>query len=42
MKLMSYTLAALAGLCFASGLIIRSNEGDNYNGTIGDTSGIVR
>ena len=41
MKLMSYTLAALAGLCFASGLIIWSNEGDNYNGTIRDTSGFI-
>lgn len=41
MKIMSYTLAAMAGLCFVSGLIIWSNEGDIYNGTIGDTSSIV-
>lgn len=28
MKLMSYTLAAMAGLCFVSGLFILTNEGD--------------
>ena len=42
MKLMSYALAAMAGLCFMSGLIIWSNEGDNHNGTIGDTSSFIR
>lgn len=33
MKIMSYTLAAMAGLCFVSGLFIISNEGDNHYGT---------
>ena len=28
MKFVSYTLAAISGLCFASGLFILSNEGD--------------
>lgn len=42
MKLISYTLAALAGLCFASGMIIWSNEGDNQNGAIRNTSSITR
>lgn len=28
MKFMSYTLAAFAGLCFISGLIVLSSEGD--------------
>lgn len=41
MKLMSYTLAAMAGLCFMGGLFILSNEGDNYYGPTRNTSGIV-
>lgn len=36
MKFMSYTLAAMAGLCFVSGLIILSDEGDTNYGSIGD------
>lgn len=32
MKFMSYTLAAVAGLCFASGIFIITNEGDNTHG----------
>ena len=32
MKFMSYTLTVIAGLCFASGLLILSNEGDNEYG----------
>lgn len=28
MKFMTYTLTALAGLCFVSGLFILSSEGD--------------
>lgn len=42
MKLMSYTLATMAGLCFVSGLFILSSEGDNYNGTFRNASGFVR
>lgn len=42
MKLVSCTFAAMAGLCFMSGLFLLSNEGDNYNGTTRNTSGIVR
>jgi hypothetical protein len=42
MKLISYTLTALAGLCFASGMIIWSNKGDNHNGAIRNTSSITR
>lgn len=38
MKFMSYTLAAIAGLCFMSGLFIITSEGDNNYGEIGDTS----
>lgn len=37
MKLMSYTFAALASLCFMSGLFILSNEGDNDYGTTRNT-----
>lgn len=33
MKFMSYTLAAVAGLCFISGLFILSGEGDVEHGT---------
>lgn len=36
MKFMSYTLAFVAGLCFVSGLIIISDEGDTNYGSIGD------
>lgn len=32
MKFISYTLATLASLCFVSGLIILTNEGDTDNG----------
>ena len=42
MKFMSYTLAAMAGLCFMSGLIILSNEGDNEYGATRNTTRIVR
>lgn len=38
MKFMSYTLAAMAGLCFVSGLFILSSEGDNNYGTTRNTS----
>lgn len=38
MKFMSYALAAMAGLCFMSGLIILTSEGDNNYGEIGDIS----
>ena len=41
MKLMSYTFAAVASLCFMSGLFILSNEGDNKYGPTRNTSGIV-
>ena len=34
MKFMSYALAAVAGLCFASGVFIITNEGDNTHGEI--------
>lgn len=36
MKIMSYAFAAMAGLCFMSGLFILTNEGDNKHGEIGD------
>lgn len=42
MKFMSYTLAAVAGLCFVSGLFILSDEGDNQNGATRNTFGIIR
>lgn len=32
MKLVSYTLAAMAGLCFISGLFILSDEGEINHG----------
>ena len=32
MKFMSYTLTALAGLCFVSGLFILSSEGEMEHG----------
>lgn len=32
MKLISYTLAIMAGLCLASGLFILSDEGDIIHG----------
>ena len=41
MKIMSYTLAAMAGLCFVSGLFILTNEGDNYYGSTRNTSGAI-
>lgn len=37
MKLMSYTLATIAGLCFMSGIFILTSEGDINNGEIRDT-----
>lgn len=42
MKIMSYTLVAMAGLCFVSGLFILSNEGDCYYGSTRNTIGVVR
>lgn len=42
MKFMSYTLAAVAGFCFVSGLFILTDEGDKYYGTTRNTSGIIR
>lgn len=30
--IVAYTLAAIAGLCFASGITIITNEGVHYNG----------
>lgn len=36
MKFMSYALAAVAGLCFASGVFIITNEGDNTYGATGN------
>lgn len=42
MKLMSYTLATMASLCFVSGLFILSSEGDEHNGTIRNTSEFIR
>ena len=41
MKFMSYTLAAVAGFCFVSGLFILSNEGDNDYGTTRNLIGHV-
>lgn len=41
MKLVFSTFAAMAGLCFMSGLLVLSNEGDNNYGTTRDTSGNV-
>lgn len=38
MKIVSYALAAMAGLCFMSGLFILSNEGDNNYGATRNTS----
>lgn len=42
MKLMSCTLATMAGLCFVSGLFILSSEGDNDYGTIRNASRFIR
>lgn len=33
LSLVSYTLAAMAGICFISGLVILSSEGENQNWT---------
>lgn len=41
MKFMTYTLAAMAGLCFVSGLFILSGEGDNYYGTTRNASNFM-
>lgn len=41
MKFMSYTLAAMAGLCFMSGLIILSSEGDTTYGSTRNASRIM-
>ena len=41
MKIMSYALAAMAGLCFVSGLFILSNEGDNSYGETRNASRII-
>ena len=37
MKFMSYALAAMAGLCFMSGLLILSSEGDKQHGETRNT-----
>jgi hypothetical protein len=42
MKYMSYAFAAMAGLCFMSGLFILSSEGDNDYGATRNTTGIIR
>lgn len=42
MKFMSYTLAAVAGLCFVGGLFILSDEGDNDYGATRNTFGVIR
>ena len=41
MKIVSYTLAAMAGLCFVSGLILLSNEGDIVDGEIRNVIGDI-
>lgn len=41
MKLMSFTFAAMASLCFVSGLFIISSEGDNTNVQTRNTSGVI-
>lgn len=41
MKLMSFTFAAMASLCFVSGLFIISSEGDNTHAPTRNTSGLV-
>lgn len=41
MKFMSYTLAAVAGLCFVSGLLILRDEGEKHHGTTRSISGLV-
>lgn len=41
MKFMSYTLAAVAGLCFVSGLFILTDEGDKLYGATRNTFRIV-
>lgn len=38
MKIMSYAFAAMAGLCFMSGLFILTGEGDNVYGETRNTS----
>lgn len=42
MKFFSYTLTALAGLCFVSGILILSSEGDVTHGSTRNTFGHVR
>lgn len=37
MRFMSYALATMAGLCFMSGLLILSSEGDNRYGETRNT-----
>lgn len=39
MKIISYTLAAMASLCFVSGLFILTNEGDINYGEIRNSIG---
>lgn len=41
MKLMSLTFAAMASLCFVSGLFIISSEGDNTHASTRNTSGLI-
>lgn len=41
MKKISYVFAAMAGLCFMSGLFILSNEGDNDYGATRNTTRII-
>ena len=41
MRFTAYALAAMAGLCFVSGLFIISNEGDNTYGATRNTSRVI-
>ena len=41
MKFMSYTLAAVAGLCFVSGLLILHDEGDKHHGATRNIGRII-
>lgn len=41
MKFMSYTLVAMAGLCFVGGLFVLTSEGDNQHGPTRNTYRIV-
>ena len=41
MKIMSFTFATIASLCFVSGLFIISSEGDNTHASTRNTSGLI-